>query len=127
MIVRELKAYIMCPKCDNSFKYSALVLHDPIESVYKRYLRPQLGKCSRCGKANMVVRDASCVIKSSKSKCFITWMCLNCDTTWEQSEYLDKAALASGKTISQIMPKVTCPNIFCLGKTDVIVTSMSKR
>jgi hypothetical protein len=126
MIVRELKATIMCPECNNSFIYSALAIHSSIESVYKIYLEPQLKECTKCRKADMIVKDANCTIKSNRSRCTISWRCLHCDTTWQQSEYLDRGALANGKTISQTMPKVTCPNVFCLSKADVMMTGIKK-
>jgi hypothetical protein len=126
MIVRELKATIMCPGCNNSFIYSALALYDSIEDVYKTYLEPQLKECTKCRKADMIIKDANYTIKSNRSKCIISWRCLHCDTTWEQSEYLDRGALAKGKTISQIMPTITCPNVFCLRKADVLMTGIKK-
>lgn len=126
MIVRELKATIMCPECNDNFLYSALVIHNPIENIYRMYLEPQLAECSKCGKADMIVRDVSCILKSNKSKCIISWRCLRCDTTWKQSEYLDRGALAKGKTISQVTPTVTCPNVFCLSKADVLMTGIKK-
>lgn len=126
MIVKEIVATIMCPECGSSFEYSALSVHSHIETVYKVYLEYQLKKCARCNKADLIVRDIKCTIKVSKDKCLITWRCLHCDTTWEQHEYLDKDTLASGKTISQMMPDVTCPNIFCLSKVDIIATGISK-
>lgn len=126
MIVRELKATIMCPECNDNFLYSALAIHNPIENIYKTYLEPQLSECSKCGKANMIVRDVNCITKSNKSKCIISWKCLHCDTTWEQSEYLDRGALAEGKTVSQMVPTITCPNVFCLRKADVLMTGIKK-
>jgi len=126
MIVKELKATIMCPECNSSFIYSALSIHNSIESVYKTYLEPQLKKCTKCGKANMIVRDANYTIKSDKNRCIISWRCLHCDTTWDQSEYLDRGALAKGKTISQMVPTITCPNVFCLRKANVMMTGIKK-
>jgi len=126
MIVKEIRATIMCPKCGSSFEYSALSIHSRIETIHRRYLDCQLRECVRCNEADLTVRDIKCIVKSDKDKCLITWRCLHCDTTWEQHEYIDRDILASGRTISQIVTDVTCPNIPCLSKTDVLATGISK-
>ena len=128
MVVKALIAHIVCPECGHKFEYSARVIHNRIEAIYNLYLSHLSKKCSQCGKADMVVRDIKCTVKySKKDQLIISWKCLDCGTTWQQFEYLDKNMLANGKSISQLMPNVICPNMFCMKKTNIIVTAMTKR
>ena len=122
MIVKELRATIACSKCNNKYEYTARATYTQIENIYISYLEPLMRKCTVCNKGDMEVRNVTCTI-SGKSKCCISWKCLHCGTTWIQHEYLDRNAMAGGKTVSQ-MVKVTCPNIFCSSKMDVLATSI---
>lgn len=126
MMIKSLRAYIICTECGHGFVYSASLIHHRLKDIYRIYLKPQLRWCAKCREDSLVIRDLECKVRSPKTReCFITWKCMKCGMRWTHIEHIDKSKLAEGKLISQIVPDVTCPNMHCLTSKDIIMVSMS--
>ena len=126
MMINSLRAYVVCTECNYGFVFSVSIIHNRLKDIYRAHLKHQLKWCDKCGKGSLVIRDMECKIESPKTKeCFITWKCMKCGMKWAHAEYIDKSKLAEGKFISQIVPKVICPNTHCLASDDIIMVSMS--
>lgn len=119
MIVGEINANIICPKCGSGFNYSALSTHTKLDTVYKDHLKNYLDNCAHCGKAKLVIKDVKCTLKQNLPKhvYMIKWECKKCGTKWIQTEYMSKDQLGSDRILNKFKSSLVCPHMAC-GSTD---------
>jgi len=116
MIIKEIRAYIMCSECGSGFEYSALSVHTRLEDVYSSYLQYYLNDCVQCHKGTLIVRDVECRSLPSKALYEIRWQCNVCGSTWVQTEYISKEELGSGGLLKRFKSTLECPNSKCMSR-----------
>ena len=126
MMVKEIRAFIMCPKCGSGFEYSALSVNTNVENVYRSYLQYHLNECVQCHKSTLIVRNVECKMWPPKVVYEMRWQCNVCSSTWVQTEYIGKGELGSGGLLNKLKYTVKCPNNKCMS-TDKRLLSMCKK
>ena len=115
MVVREIRAYIVCPKCGKGFEYTAMSVRTTLQGAYEFYIKYHLNRCVGCRKADLIVRDMSCKILQIRKKVAydIRWQCNLCKGIWVQTEHLDGKELLTANLIDKFKHTVSCPNVVC--------------
>jgi len=114
----------ICNKCNYTISQGTMVENGTIEDVLQNITSKEKS-CYTCKDEYptemSIIRATISLNDTNKRKIKTTWHCSKCSTSWASFEHGNWMS-----NVENLQNTTCCPNVHCLSRDDIYVTSMKK-